>query len=183
MVAEKRSVWRFLGTDGDDLSHIVDKTHIEHAVGLIEDKHLDMRKVDAAALHVVEETAGSSYDDIDAAAKRAKLVVDTDTAVNGQRAKVHETAVVDDAFFDLEGKLASRCKNERFDNPLFGRLLVAEPVEDRQHKGGRLARAGLGAADKVFAFDGGRDRLRLNFGRDGVAGGKNTLHQAVGKTK
>ena len=70
-----------------------------------------------------------------------------------------------------------------FDDPLFGRLLVAEPVEDRQYKGGRLAGAGLGTADEVLALDGGRDRLRLNFGRDGVAGGKNTLHQRVGKTK
>jgi hypothetical protein len=36
---------------------------------------------------------------------------------------------------------------------------MREPVEDGQHKRGRLAGAGLGAADEVFALDGGRNRL------------------------
>ena len=113
MVAENSSVWRFFGHGGDDLSHIVDKAHIEHAVGLVEDQHLDMRKVDAAALHVVEESPRRGDDDIDAAAKGAKLVLDTYAAVNGQRAKMQKSAVVDDAFFDLEGQFARRRKDER----------------------------------------------------------------------
>jgi len=38
-------------------------------------------------------------------------------------------------------------------------------VEDGEHKGGRLARAGLGEAHKIFAGEGGRDSLGLDRGR------------------
>ena len=69
MVAENNSVWRFFGHGGDDPSHIIYKTHIEHAVGLVENKHLDVRKVDAAPLHVVEQATRCGDDDVDATAK------------------------------------------------------------------------------------------------------------------
>ena len=42
MVAENSSVWRSLAAGGDDLPHVADEAHVEHAVGLVEheDRHL-----------------------------------------------------------------------------------------------------------------------------------------------
>jgi len=45
------------------------------------------------------------------------------------------------------------------------RLLVAEPVQNKQHKGNRLARARLGATDNISALNSSEDRLGLNFSR------------------
>jgi len=57
-----------------------------------------------------------------------------------------------------------------------------EPVQDRQQERRRLARAGLGAAQQVAAFDQMRDRLFLNRRGRGVVGfGHGMLQQRINK--
>ena len=64
-----------------------------------------------------------------------------------------------------------------------GMVLVTKPVQDGQDEGGGFSCAGLGAADDVLAGKSGWYRLRLYFGRGGIACGENTLNERVGKTK
>ena len=48
MVAEKSSVWRLLRQARDDLAHVVDEAHVEHAVGLVEHEDRDLVEPDMA---------------------------------------------------------------------------------------------------------------------------------------
>src|SRR5690625_5170771 len=68
---------------GDDLADVADEAHVEHAISLVEDEHLDAAQVDRAALHVIEKAARRGDDDVDAAAEALDLWLDGHAAVNG----------------------------------------------------------------------------------------------------
>lgn len=53
---------------GDDFLDVPDETHIEHSVGLIENKHLDAPEVYSTLPHMVEEASRSSDNDVNALA-------------------------------------------------------------------------------------------------------------------
>ena len=55
-----------LGDFGDDGAHRVDEAHVEHPVRFVKDQKLDMRKVDAVSLQMVEQASGRCDDDVDA---------------------------------------------------------------------------------------------------------------------
>lgn len=118
----------FLGYSGDDFPHIVDKAHIEHTVGLVENEHFHVPQVDASPAHMVEQSARRSDNDIDAAIEDGKLTPDTYAAVNGNGSHMKESAVADNALFDLQGKFARWSKDESFYMFVSGRVFVAEPV-------------------------------------------------------
>ena len=85
-----------------------------------------------------------------------------------------------EAVVDLPGELARRGEDE--DAAVFrpGRTAVAEqPLDDRQREGGRLAGAGLGAAEEVAAGEDVRNRLPLNRRRLGVALVRERLEQGL----
>ena len=58
---------------GDDAAQIVDKAHVEHPVGLVEDQHLDVGQIDEALLHEVEQPPGRGDQDVDAVRSRLAL--------------------------------------------------------------------------------------------------------------
>jgi len=97
--------------------------------------------------------------------------------------QIHESAVAEYGLFDLQRQLPRGGNDKRPDESFLWGVLVAEAVEDWQHKRSRLACAGLGAANHVSAFKRSGDRLELNFRRGGITGGKDTLHEGIGKTK
>ena len=77
---------------------------------------------------------------------------------------------VADALLDLERELAGRGEDEGADDARAGgRARRVEALEHRQHEGGRLAGAGLGAGEHVAAGEHERDRLGLDGGGLGVA--------------
>jgi hypothetical protein len=54
----------------EDLADVPDEAHVEHAVRLVEDEHLDPRQVDGALGRVVEQTAGRGDHDVRTGAQR-----------------------------------------------------------------------------------------------------------------
>jgi hypothetical protein len=168
---------------GDDFLNVPDETHIEHSVGLIENEHLDAPEVYGTLAHMVKQPARSSDNDINTLAERGKLAFDIHAAINGEGPQMQETAIAENGLFNLHSQLTSRGKDKGTDKSFFRRMLMREAVQDRQDKGGGFAGPCLCAADDVFAGDCGGNGLGLNFGWGGVAGGKNTLHERVGKTK
>ena len=81
-------------------------------------------------------------------------------------------AVDADALLDLERELTGRGEDEGTDSaPGAARSVagLAEALEHRQHEGGRLAGAGLGAGHEVAAVEDERDGLGLDGGGLGVA--------------
>ncbi len=51
---------------GDHLFHIVDKAHVQHPVGLVQDKDLDVGQVDEALPHQIVQAARAGDQDIHA---------------------------------------------------------------------------------------------------------------------
>ena len=51
----------------DDLAQVVDKAHVEHPVGLVDDQHFDVRQIDVTLLHQIQQPAGRGDDNVDTA--------------------------------------------------------------------------------------------------------------------
>ena len=173
MVAEKNRFWRFGGDGVDDALHVRPEAHVEHAVGLVEDEGVDLVEQDVALAQHVEQAARGGDQQVDALADALGLRVvghaaedgdDAAAAVGGQR-------LAD--LLDLAAQLAGRGDDEG------GRMRLlavddhrrAHVLEDRQHEGGRLAGARLGAAHDVAAGEHARDGVLLDRRRLVVAHG------------
>ena len=169
-VAENSRFWRLRRQEREDLADVADEAHVEHPVGLVEDEDLDPRQVDGPLADVVEQAARRRDDDLGTGAQRADLRIEADAAVDGGRADGVLGAVGPDALLDLERELAGRGQDQRADDArAAGRTRRMEALEHRQHEGGRLAGAGLGAGEDVAAREDERDGLGLDGGGFRVA--------------
>ena len=169
-VAENSRFWRSRRQDREDLADVADEAHVEHAVGLVEDEDLDPRQVDRPLAEVVEQAARRGDDDLGAGAQRADLRVEADAAVDRGRAD-RAAARRRSGRSPRPGARArgsgSRISARMTRGPPAG--VRVEALEHRQHEGGRLAGAGLGAGEEVAAGEDERDRLGLDGGGFGVA--------------
>ena len=99
----------------DDPPDVADEAHVEEAVRLVKDQDLDVAEIDRALPDVVEQPPRGRDDDLRPGAQGPDLGVEADTAVDGRRADRAARAVRPDALLDLQGQLASRCKDQRPD--------------------------------------------------------------------
>ena len=87
--------------------HIVDKAHVEHAVGLVEHDGLDVVELDGTALHVVAQAARRRDDDLRVLFERVDLLADGRAAVQAHDAHARKIdAKVAQLRRDLHGELA-----------------------------------------------------------------------------
>ena len=161
-----------LGQAAEDALDRRQEAHVEHAVGLVQHQHLDLREVDAAAVEVVDQAAGRGDEHVDAAAQGIDLALHADAAVHGRHAQGQVPGVTAQAVVHLQGELARRRQHQRARTArsLAVRRPAGEVLQQGQAEGGGLAGAGLGAGDEVVAGQGERDRLVLDRGGRGVAG-------------
>ncbi len=151
-----------------DALDIVDEAHVEHPVGLVEDQRLQRRKIDPAALEVVDETARCGNDDLGAAREIAVLYRVRCPAVDADGLDPEAAAVAQRLLGDLLRQLARRSEHQ----DARGRDAMAtcagahsrrgEPLQRRQYERRRLAGAGLRRADQVASGEQMRNRLRLD---------------------
>ena len=87
---------------------VIDKAHVQHFIGFVEDDGRNVAQVDGAALHVVDETARGGNDDLRAFPQAAQLAFHILTAVNRQGLNVGELSQVVQFFGDLHGKFTGR---------------------------------------------------------------------------
>ena len=91
----------------ENARHIVDKAHVEHAVGLVEHNGLDIVELDGAALHVVAQAAGGGDNDLRTLFERVDLLADGRAAVETHNAHARKIyAEVTQFVCDLHGKFA-----------------------------------------------------------------------------
>jgi hypothetical protein len=86
----------------------VDKAHIEHAVGFIEDERFDAAQIDEALLHEIFESAGRGDEHIKPRAERTHLRTLPNAAEDGRQMKflLEESAIGFEAFRDLGDQFA-----------------------------------------------------------------------------
>ena len=98
--------------------------------------------------------------------QRPHLLALTHAAENDGRPQGQAAAIGAEPLIDLQGELARRRQDQGMRTPR--RTLQAlhrKTVQDGQREGRGLARARLGDAEQVPAFDEKRNRLRLNWRR------------------
>ena len=91
---------------------VVDEAHVEHAVGLVDDQHVDPGKIDAAALDVIHQPPGGGDEDVDAALELAVLHGIRRTAVDAHGPCAQELAVAHDLVGDLLREFARRGEHQ-----------------------------------------------------------------------
>ncbi len=147
-----------------DGAHRGQEAHVEHAVGLIQHQHLHAAELGVTLFDVVEQAARAGDDDFDPVAQGFDLRPCRNTAVNGGAAELRFRAQIADGFMGLLRQFAGGADDERAE-------AAARPgeqlLQNGQHKGGRLAGAGLRGAEQIVAGEGGRQSRQLNGrGRD-----------------
>ena len=166
---QRLSLLRHLGDDAPD---VVDKPHVEHAVGLVEHQMLHRTKINQLAFEMVEQTARGGHQDLHTLAQRLHLRIHRHTAVDGEDAKRSVAAEVAHALLDLQREFAGGSQDERPHRVPCRRGagvgVRQHALQDRQREGGGLAGAGLCDSDDVAALHRGRDCLHLDWCRRGV---------------
>ncbi len=153
-------------------ANILDEAQIEHAIGLIHDRHLDVAQIEHLLFEIVDDAAGRADQHIHAFFEDAALFLVVDAAEHDREL---EAGVLADAFcigVNLHGKLARRRDDDgarRIARPIRRRRIGEQAVEQRDEEGRRLAGAGLGLACHVAAFEGHGQSLRLNGGAADIA--------------
>ena len=145
-----------------------DEAHVEHAVGLVDDERVDVRKVDDVRLHEVEETTGRRDKKVDGSRlDLVALAVVVHSTVNRERPEPRVLADCVGVLADLYDELARRRDDERARSAaLFRAVLWRAEVarEDRDEERGSLAGTCLRLAGDVLPGERLLKRKRLNLG-------------------
>ena len=168
---EKESVAR-LGHPGHDESHVVDESHVEHAVRLVEDDGLEFGEDDELARDQILDPAGRADDEIVFVFQVAYLFLYRNAADATDGEYAHAFGEGSELGVDLDGQLAGRSHDE----DLLLRIR-ADFVDERDEKSRRLAGAGVGDADDVGALEDVRDGAVLDRRRELVAFFKDAVAQ------
>ena len=158
------------------------EAHVQHAVGFVDDQQFNAGEQQPAALGMVEQPARGRDQDVDAAGQFGVLIAERDAADQQRDVEFLADAVFVELFLDLGREFAGRLQDQGAGHPCPGAALF-QHGEHRQDEGRGLAGAGLGDAENVAAGQNVGDRLFLNGGRGGVAGGRNSGEHLVGKTE
>jgi len=90
----------------NNLSHIGNKTHVEHPVGLVDDQHLDFFQIDVAVPLIVEQSPGRCDDNIHRiGGKLLSLLFIIHTTEHGNGLKVRVLGEMTGFLGDLENQL------------------------------------------------------------------------------
>ena len=157
----------------DDAADRVDEAHVQHAIGLVEHEHLARRRSGACPCSIRSSSRpGRRHDDVDVAAQRLHLRPLPDAAEHDGALAGDVDAVVGEVVRDLRRRARAWASAPARAGPgPAGAAWRARRSQDRQRERGRLAGAGLRAAEHVAPGEQVRDRLRLDRRRLLVAGG------------
>ena len=159
------------GQFGDHFAYVVDESHVEHAIGLIQDEKLDIVQMNEALLHEVEQSARCGYQDIHATLQSVHLWLLSHATEDHQVLQGQFSAVGRDVLSDLDGEFACGRKDKRADGWAFagGWRCHVHQLKDGQYECGGLAGAGLRTTEQVTLLQDGRYGFFLNGGRMGVS--------------
>jgi hypothetical protein len=172
-VAENSRLCFSLGSQRQDLLHVGQEAHVQHAVGLVEHEDLDGGQVQVALLLQVEQAAGVATRMSTPLLDAVDLRVHAHAAEDDGGGERQVLAVGADGLFHLRGEFARGREHQGGDAVLAElvglALALGEPVQHGQRERGGLAGAGLGAGEEVHGPRGRPDGLGLDGGGGVVA--------------
>ncbi len=138
---------------------VIDETHTQHLVRLVEHQCLQARDIQGAATHMVHDASRRPDHHLDSAAQLVELHAHPLPAVDRQHVEAgQEPRIGLHRLGNLQGQLTRRRQYQQL--RMIGRRVDA--CEQRQRKGGSLAGPGLGLADHVTTVQQHRDGLGLD---------------------
>ncbi len=156
----------------EDPLDVIDESHLQHFIALVQNDEAQGLQVERAAVHVIHHPAGSADDHMRAAFESLELRDVALPAINRQNVETLQVGrVALECLGDLDGQLARGHQDQR----LRGALAQIDPVQHRQRKGGCFSGAGLRLPEDIGAGQQQRNGLSLNGRRRLVAHGGEAL--------
>ena len=132
-----------------DFPDITDESHIEHAVGFIQDKGRDLRKIDVSASHEIQKTSGRCDQNVAARQERVNLRSLFGPAVDTYSTQFQISAVFLEVIKNLDCQLSGWRNDKRADAP---RLLIFEHGQNRQSERRCLSGSRLCAGNQIMSL-------------------------------
>src|SRR5205814_3868461 len=133
------------------------KTHVEHAIDLIEHENVYIAQMKSLLFEMTEQAARSGDDNIDPTFQVFALFSITNATMDDGCPQISEPAVIAKRGFNLRGQLA-----RRFEHEAAKRAVFREQGQNWQGKRRGLAGTGLGRSDQVFAREDDREGAELD---------------------
>ena len=149
-----------LGHGLEDVLDVLDETHVQHPVGLVEDHGGDLGEVQDASVDHVPDASGGSGDDVAALLQLLDLALDARPAVDGKADVAGVLRELRELPRHLVGQLPGGDEDDR-GGDLPARL---DRAEDDGSVRASLAGTGLCLAEHVDALESEWDRVDLNRG-------------------
>ena len=137
-----------LGSLVEQAPDLGEEAHVGHAVGFVDDDHLDVVELERTLAEQVGEPAGTRNEHVDAAVQAAALAFVADPAVDRGDAEIASRRERLELTTDLGGELAGRGEDEGSRLTL---ARLADPGDERHAERDGLAGAGGRAAADVAA--------------------------------
>ena len=146
--------------------HVVDETHIQHPVGLVQHHSLHLVQADRAALEVVAEAAGGGDDDLGLFLQGFNLLANGLAAVEADHPQpLFELGDLPHLRGDLEGQLPGGGQDHR----LYGVAVGVDVLYNGDAEGKCLAGAGGGLGGEILPRHHGGDTSCLDGGGNLIA--------------
>lgn len=93
-----------------DLLDVFFEAHVEHLIGLVEHREVQVGEIKVLSLHMVQDATGGADEDIDTPSKLIGLIIDGDSSIDSKNI-VFSVAMFErvQLLTDLEGQFTSRC--------------------------------------------------------------------------
>jgi hypothetical protein len=167
------------------------ETHVQHPIGLVEDKELDVGERNLAALDQVDETTRSGGKQVTAAVESADLGSDIGSTVHDGGTDPGSVGKLPSLLVDLRDQLTGRSKNKG------GRISLARPAKaigsvvrrrsrrtlsesgrkDGEEESTSLSGTGLSTSHQITTTGDDGDRVLLDGRRGSVTRVRNVLEQ------
>ena len=146
-------------------ANILDKAQIEHSIGLIHDRHLDVPQIEYVLFEIIDDPARCADQHVDAFLEDAPLFFVIHAAEHYGELQAGEFSDGQCIGMDLDGEFTRRRDDDgarRIDRAVGRARVGQQAIEQRDEKGRCFTGAGLRLARNVATREGDRQRLRLN---------------------
>ena len=149
-----------------DPLNVIHESHSQHFIGFIKHECFQGSQIKRFTTDVIHHSSGRSDDNLHASLKRTNLSLIALATVDADRAKAFDVSTV---LVKRRGHLESKFSGWSKHKNLRTLCIQINLRKQRQSKGCRFARSGLGLTDQVQIRQHDRNRFGLNFGRSNVA--------------
>src|SRR5690606_29173568 len=141
----------FLRQQFYDAFHIMNKTHVQHSVGFIQNEYFQIFKRNNSLRNKIQQSPRRGYQNIDSSFQSRFLSTLFYASENDQISQVQMSSVSVEAFFNLNRQFPRRSENECF-YLIIANIFFCEILKDRNGKGCGFSSSCLRCSQKIFSL-------------------------------